>query len=272
MKKYILLLCTAIFLMAACKKEEPTPSDLDAYHAAPEQKFPATAAVIYDAVTDIDGNHYDAVRIGEQIWMASNLRAKHYPNGDTIMRGEGRALSYTDPYRYSPTNHVALNGYLYNWTALMHGEAASNNNPSGVQGICPNGWHVPSRAEWEQLINYCSSQSEFTCNGSSNNIAKSLAADHSWNLSDVECAVGNDLNSNNYTGFSAIPVGYYSLTDYPDVVGECFDSGVSALYWCSSVYNYQFADGAYFTNDGSSVSVTDEDAYCLGISVRCVKD
>lgn len=275
MKKLALLLCTAVFVMVGCKKEDPekpsdTPTQIDSALAAPIQNFPATAEVIYDAVIDIEGHHYDAVKIGDQIWMASNLRTARYANGDWIPE-EDFVMSFTKPFRYKPSGDFALFGYLYNWSAVMHWDESSNAIPSGVQGVCPDGWHVPSAAEWEQLISYCSSQSECTCNGSSNHIAKSLAADHSWNLSDVVCAVGNDLNSNNYTGFSAIPVGYYCLTDYPDVVGQCFDSGVSAWYWCSSVYNYQFADVAYFTNDGSSVSVI-YDAYCIGNSVRCVKD
>ncbi|MBQ5524527.1 MAG: hypothetical protein IIT93_03310, partial [Paludibacteraceae bacterium] len=63
--------------------------------------------------------------------------------------------STTEAYRYNPNDdvdNVATYGYLYNWTAVMNGESSSASTPSGVQGICPNGWHLPSDDEWKALL------------------------------------------------------------------------------------------------------------------------
>ena len=71
-----------------------------------------TPEIIHNAVTDIDGNHYDAVKIGDQVWMAENLRTTHYADGTVIPAG-GDNFSDTDPYFYD-------NGCFYNWPAAMH--------------------------------------------------------------------------------------------------------------------------------------------------------
>ena len=101
-------------------------------------------------VTDYDGNNYSTVLIGTQCWMAENLRTTHYANGVIIPMVNSTYGETTDPYCYEPNNNgsnVSTYGYLYNWHAVMHGESSSNANPSGVQGVCPTGWHVPSDAE-----------------------------------------------------------------------------------------------------------------------------
>ena len=126
--------------------------------------------MIYDAVTDIDGNHYDAVKIGEQVWMAANLRTTRYANGEVI--AEGTNID-TIPLRYAvPQADNPYYGTLYNWYAVMHGEALSETRPGSVQGICPDGWHVPSNAEWTQLVRYCGGVSEYVCDTLGENVAK----------------------------------------------------------------------------------------------------
>lgn len=71
-------------------------------------------------------------------------------------------------YRYSPnlnSNLVASHGFLYNWTAVTRDKfATSTLNPSGIQGICPTGWHVPSDAEWTELTDYLSGNSQYRPN------------------------------------------------------------------------------------------------------------
>ena len=264
MKKLALLLCTAVLLMMACQKEEPTPNEVDEAHAAPAQNYPSTAEVIYDALTDIDGNHYDAVKIGNQIWMASNLRTTRYADGEAIPDGKD-TYGMTVPFRYQPQTDLKSGGYLYNWIAVMRGRTTSSDaNPSGVQGICPNGWHVPSDAEWDQLTDYLSSHSEFVCSGSGTNIAKSLADDRDWNLDTWECSVGNDLSVNNATGFSALPVGIFSEANY-------YGLGNSTSFWTTTIdcptkstyRNIMYALPTVNKNCGLR---------SVGNSVRCVKD
>ena len=216
-------------------------------------------------VTDVDSNVYNTVQIGEQCWMRENLRTTRYANGTTIPLGT--STSSTTAYRYYPNDNSANvpdYGYLYNWPAVMNGSLSSSANPSGVQGICPNGWHVPSDAEWTELTNYVSSQFyQYVCGGDVDYIAKALASEEEWNSSTDNCAVGNNPSANNATGFSARPAGYY--------YGSYYDFGNYATFW-SATQNYS-SDACYrnLFYLGSTVfrgNVIKDNGY----SVRCVRD
>ena len=137
-------------------------------------------------VKDVDGNTYNTVQLGKQCWMKENLRAKRYADGTKISWG-GWDTSTTKGYYFYPDNSFRIEeqyGYLYNWKAVMGNYHSSNANPSGVQGICPNGWHVPSDAEWLQLTDYVSSQSRYVCGNKKNSIGKALASDSQWRRSE----------------------------------------------------------------------------------------
>ena len=82
-----------------------------------------------------DGQEYEWLKIGDQVWMADNL---NYDVDSSWCWGNNS--SNCDTY-----------GHLYKWNAVMQGESSSNSNPSGVQGVCPDGWHVPSDEEWKEL-------------------------------------------------------------------------------------------------------------------------
>lgn len=89
-------------------------------------------------VTDFDGNVYETVIIGTQTWMKENLRSLHYADGSPI----------EEVYVYDDNEANAnVYGRLYTWVSVMRTGKSS-------QGICPNGWHVPSKAECETLISY----------------------------------------------------------------------------------------------------------------------
>ena len=218
----------------------------------------------YDsAVVDYDGNVYRTVWLGEQCWMAENLRTTHYADGTEIPLGD--SASYTKAYRYFPSNsemYISDYGYLYNWAAVMKENTSSNNIPSGVQGICPTGWHVPSHAEWRQLTDYVSSQSEYVCG--SGGIAKALASTTGWDTtSTVACSPGEAPSSNNATGFSALPAGWY-VDDYAD-----FD--YYASFWSATEGGDDLADHLclYYYSAGVYRGNVDKDN---GYSVRCVRD
>ena len=215
-------------------------------------------------ITDIDGNVYNTVMIGTQCWMKENLRTTHYADNTPIPAGE--AYSLTEPYRYAPNNdevNVAAYGYLYNWPAVMHGAASSNVNPSGVQGICPTGWHVPSNEEWVQLADYVSSRSGYVCGDDNGNIAKALSAATGWDEINGECRVGNDQSSNNATGFSAVPAGIYN--------GDYIAFGGSAFFWSATVVDL---NSAYCRNLAyTTYRLLYDDQYKgRGFSVRCLRD
>ena len=213
-----------------------------------------------DTVTDYDGNIYRTVQIGNQCWMKENLRTTHYADGTVIPAGN--TTSNTTAYRYPPHGHeseVTIYGYLYNWIAVMKGDSASNLNPSGVQGICPNGWHVPSRTEWEQLQSYVGSQGQYVCGGDSTQIAKALAS-QVWchtNSTSIACAVYNNVSANNATGFSAHDAGYFRSSF---IYGE-------ARIWSTDNHTALILRPSF-----SQASIYGGQLSSDGCSVRCLRD
>ena len=217
----------------------------------------------FPTVTDIDGNTYNTVKIGEQCWMKENLRTTKFPDNTPIPLGT--TTSATDPYRYSPYGdeaNVAAYGYLYNWTAAMHGAGSSSSNPSHVQGICPEGWHLPSTLEWQQMYNYLRSNSQFYCNDNTNYIAKALASTTDWSTTSTACAIGNTPEDNNQSGFGVLPAGQYYTNGYSS-------AGLYANYWSTTQYDVSQAFQWRFTYNSVTVnSFGYEKKY--GFSVRCV--
>lgn len=268
----IMVMAFAIVLvMNSCKKENVTtqsgdnlsgengdnPSEGNGDNSSRDE-------IIKDAVTDIDGNTYDAVKLGDQVWMAENLRTTKYADGTTIPMGN--TFSEDVAYRYCPNNisdNVSTYGYLYNWPAMMHNSSSSDSNPSGVQGICPTGWHVPSNAEWSQLTDYVSSQSQYVCGSDNTYIAKALASTTVWVSSTEQCAPGNNPSSNNATGFYAVPAGYY--------YGYYTAFNYGAYYWSATQTN---SLNAYFHALIYTSAFVYSDTYSklAGFSVRCLRD
>lgn len=109
--------------------------------------------IISNIVTDFDGNAYNGIVVGNQIWMQENLHTSHYADGTPIPMSDEVSVEFA--YCYYPDNdsaNVTEYGYLYNWKAAMRDSESSNSVPSGVQGACPDGWHLPSDVEWVQLL------------------------------------------------------------------------------------------------------------------------
>ncbi len=106
-----------------------------------------------------DANTYQTVQIGNQCWMKENL--KYLPSVSKVATAS-TTLPYYYIYGYDGTDvnaaklttNYSTYGVLYNWPAAMNGASGSTSNPSGVQGVCPQGWHLPSNAEWQQLEIY----------------------------------------------------------------------------------------------------------------------
>lgn len=213
----------------------------------------------------IDNNTYNTVQIGNQCWMKENLRTTRNANGASIALGD--YANSTTAFRYYPNNdqsNVPTYGYLYNWKAVIGSSSSSSANPSGVQGICPNGWHVPSNAEWTQFTNYVGGQTLYQCDNSSRtgNIAKALASTTGWTSSTETCAVGNNPSSNNATGFSALSAGRYGGYSY---------FGYSAYFWTATVVNGIYAYFRLLNYESAGVAGGRSDMG-YGYSVRCVKD
>ena len=276
------IVVSVAMLLTSCKKEEVNNNGNNSGNTENpgggsgggnynNQEYPSTNNVIFRAVTDIDGNIYDAVQIGDQVWMAENLRTTKYADGATIPMGT--SASTTTAYRYAPGSNqnneenmvnVARYGYLYNWPAVMHGAGSSEANPSGVQGICPDGWHVPSDAEWTELTNYMKTQPAYMASGNTDHLAKALAATWGWDSASDTDVPGNNPSTNNATGFSGLPAGEYYREHY-------YDFGIIAFFGSSTELNDELVwvrkleyGFPYVHEDWGSISD--------GFSVRCVRD
>ncbi|MCQ2272338.1 MAG: fibrobacter succinogenes major paralogous domain-containing protein [Bacteroidales bacterium] len=263
MRKLTIIMAAMAIVLAfgSCKKDEVA-----------KQESPTGGEVIENAVTDIDGNTYRAVKLGEQVWMAENLRTTRYADGTSISLGS--ITSTTTAYLYYPNDNsgnVNTYGYLYNWKAVMGNSSSSSSNPSGVQGICPNGWHVPSDAEWTQLTTYVKSQPEYVCEGCSgtdderttNCIAKALASTSGWKSYDYYGTPGNDPSSNNATGFAAVPAGYY--------IGSYYNFGLNAYFWSATQDDSDYAYYRYLYYHNAGVGRNYYSKY-HGFSVRCLRN
>ena len=218
-------------------------------------------------LTDINGNVYNTVLVGSQCWMKENLRVRKFPDNTEIALGTYTSI---DPYYYDDSESdipLAERGYLYNWSAAMHGAASSSAAPSGVQGVCPDGWHLPSEAEWEALKEYVSAQPEYTCGGNTSNIAKAVASEFWWYNYNGGCNPGDQRTSpNNATGFSAVPAGTLGVYGYDD-------AGYSAHFWSATENSGYTAAAIYYsldydTNDFSLAATVKE----RRASVRCLRD
>jgi uncharacterized protein (TIGR02145 family) len=221
----------------------------------------ATMIINIGVVADVESNLYDITKIGDQMWMVQNLKTTHYNNGDVIGTTTSPTQNIsgeTEPeYQWAYNgneDYVATYGRLYTWYAV-----------TDSRGVCPTGWHLPSDAEWTTLNNYLVNNG-YGYEGSGTDIAKSLAAKTDWLTNATPGNVGNDLESNNSTGFSALPGGY-RVTE-----GAFKNIGGYASWWSSTEvnttdiwvrnlrYNLNFMRRANTFNK------------MYGASVRCMKD
>jgi len=203
-------------------------------------------------VKDIDGNTYNTIIIGTQVWMVENLKTTKYRNGDAIPTVTDATvwLALKTGAQCNYDNDAAIGakyGKLYNWYAV-----------NDSRSLAPVGWHVASDAEWTMLVNYVVSSNL----GTSGFEAKALASKTDWYSSTSVGAIGNDLTKNNTTGFTALPGGGRIFS------GTFIFRGNSGYWWSSTEYG---ADYLTLGVDGSRVSrgYYDESS---GFSVRCVRD
>lgn len=205
--------------------------------------------IIPDAVTDADGYIYSAVILGNQVWMAENLRTTHTANSDIITSGTNEVDGEV-PYYYHLNNESdndTTYGLLYNFSAAM---IAS-----------PIGWHLPSDEEWTALTDYVKTQGTYVSGDSTENIAKALASTTNWNSSTDPDTVGNTPNQNNTTGFNAIPAGYFN--------SSFSGAGDYAYFWSSSQFSSNGAWGRRLYYDYAGV-YRNGSYKNSGRSVRCI--
>ncbi|TVQ87848.1 MAG: hypothetical protein EA393_09985 [Bacteroidetes bacterium] len=221
-------------------------------------------------VTDIDGNVYRTVIIGDQEWMAENLRVTHDASGNDITR-----------YCYdNDETNCELYGGLYTWHTVMNGQSSSSSNPSNVQGICPTGWHVPSIAEFYELLDYVVSQGYPNERGNPNSAGNALKS-----CRQVSSPLGGDCDTSehprweshdthngfNEFGFSALPGGFlytYNNNNIYTRIGE------TVSWWASEEVTITTNTYGKVMNVGQEGNVRLGDGYhnLYHWSLRCVRD
>ncbi|GAF05796.1 FISUMP domain-containing protein [Saccharicrinis fermentans] len=222
--------------------------------------------------TDYDGNSYETVWLGKQLWMAENLKVTHYADGEAIPlitdNSSWHDLGDNDTDKaYCFYNNNLSYGAFYTYAGAVNG--TPNDGTNNVQGVCPIGWHVPSDIEWTELENYLIKYG-FNYDGTieSNKIAKSLASKTGWTINTTNGTVGNSQNSNNRTGFTTLPTGYRNY-EY----GTFYGDGKYAYMWSStkSATENEWAWTRVLLY--SQVNLRrDYTRKSVGKSVRCIKD
>lgn len=213
-------------------------------------------------MTDIEGNVYKTVRIGNQWWMAENLRTTKYNDGTPITH-------LTDDYNWSQNTQGAFCFYnntidsdsikkfgaIYNWHAI------------NTKKLAPKGWHVTTNEEWDFIQNYLIANG-YNWDGTldSNKIAKSMAIRSDWSISNALGAIGNDLIKNNSSGFSAFPGGI-RIND-----GRFYNCGNSCSWWTSTEIGRLNAYYSFLMYDRRDLIRSNTSMLRTGKSVRCVKD
>ncbi len=203
-------------------------------------------------VTDYDGNIYNTVTIGSQIWMKENLKTTHYNDGAPIQlvtNNSTWANMTSGAYSYYNNNTDFGNTYgaFYNWYAVNTGK------------LCPTGWHVPTDGEWYTLEHYVDptiNDPDATGWRGTNGGTK-LKASNGWN------SAGNGTDD---YGFSALPGG-----DRGSDTGACYDLGYNGTWWSSTLYD---ATNVWSRNlnYGLGSVLRYYDPVEEGVSVRCLKD
>lgn len=213
-------------------------------------------------VTDIDGNTYHTVKIGKQVWMVENLRVTRYADGTPIKQEKSRSSWAALKDNNSDKAYCYHNMHKKSYGCFYTYAAATNGDNSGykVQGVCPDGWHLPSDKEWDELNDYLKSKGH--------KAAKALASKKYWSSSSVAGAIGNCLSINNQSGFTALPDGYRGgkkgrfaseceRASWHSSTDPGGDGRLSSCYFIS--YDRSFLTSRNFLKSG-------------GRSVRCIKD
>lgn len=203
-----------------------------------------------------DSQEYSTILFGSQCWMAKNI---NYNDGCSSNSLVGNSDTRWCGCYSNNTSNCTTYGRLYQWSAAMAGS-----NTAGAQGICPSGWHVPTSAEFTTLFNTINSDINYKCDGTSFKIGKAIAASSGWATNTNVCAVGNNQQTNNSTGFNALPTGY--LTELFSFYGMSYN----AIFWSSSFASSKASTQNLSYDNAGFYSFTYSPFYAF--PVRCLKN
>jgi uncharacterized protein (TIGR02145 family) len=226
---------------------------------------------------DYDGNEYEGVQIGNQGWMAENLKSTHYSDGTPIATWcpPNMLYWYGQDHKIMPNKEADMNNdgllnssdsliYVNNYGLLYTWYAANNIYSTSCNGwidrkvaemcndVCPTGWHLPSQDEWEELEDYLLENNGYNYDS----VSIQIKSKTMWN---------SNKNGNNKYGLNILPAGYWhdpSLTHYKTL-------GYGAYLWTSTEGNSSNGINIYVI-DRLTDGLVSKSWY--GFSVRCVKD
>lgn len=188
-------------------------------------------------VTDIDGNIYQTVQIGNQIWMAENLKVTKFRNGDQIPTGlADNELQNTSEPAYVTLN-VDLYGHHYNWFTFVDS-----------RGICPDGFRVPIPEDLTELNSFLQGDG-----------GKLKSMSNLW--------TSPNTGATNSTGFTAEPAGQFRF--FP---AQFHDEGTNAIFWTSAENSTNGATHFGLSNENSNLSIIQNQVKVALRSCRCIKE
>ena len=209
-------------------------------------------------VTDIDGNTYKTVTIDSQVWTSENLNVSRYRNGDTIPQVQDSiewANLKTGAWCYynNDSANGKIYGKLYNWYAV-----------NDSRGLAPEGWHIPTDAEWTTLTDFLGGITKEHKLGDGTkywyieNVGGKLKATTLWDTP--------NKGATNSSSFTAFPGGSLDHAD-----GSYYDVGEYGFFWSASAYDDNGAWARVLNYDDSAVN---RNLYYkgAGFSVRCVRN
>ena len=229
---------TYVVLVSSCNKDDLDPDNpTNGKTTAVFNK-----SVTYGKMTDQEGNTYKTVTIGTQTWMAENLRTTKYNDGTPIPYAtdpvEWQDAAYCNINNTTSLDTIATYGRLYNWFAVETGK------------LSPVGWHVPTKEEFDELINYLAG-----FHFASRKLRES-GTTH-WQFSN---------EATNETGFTALPGGYGTYYNF-------FGFGFYCIWWSATnegnAYGWDYTIDA---NEEAMIMRSGTSSKHLRFSVRCVKD
>lgn len=238
-------------LLSGCEKDvkNPNVADEDMFPPSPEEVDEGDTVsgwlnknINYGTVTDIEGNSYATIRVGDQEWMAENLRTTKYCNGDNLdIFIDGPQWSYLTTGAWAHFNNDTVYekpyGKLYNWYAV-----------NDERNLCPCGWHVPNYEEVNAFID--------TLQGQVGRKMKSVGTQY-WE--------SPNTGATNESGFSGLPGGYLH------VYGQFEYVGLFGYWWIATesenerawYYRLSYSNGGFYRGE-----IQQNEGY----SVRCMKD
>lgn len=217
-----------------------------------------------DEVTDFEGNDYPVVRIGNQCWMAENMRSTHFPDGAAMKNGNdsiGDFLSSSFAilpeeligwyFAYDGDSiHAKQYGYLYTWGTIVNGTEGLRDSSGNIQGMAPDGWHVPEVEEWQALIDYLG--------------GVEIAGEKLKDLNSPLWRVSSPDHPN-ASGFAALPGGCCLYNN------SYLEEGETSYFWTATPSIVNHAYHIVLPNRDSRANVLGhQDSKRFGYSLRCV--